>query len=315
MKFQIGLAFSIAVALGSAACTKTSTSPQFTKGQVPFAAGLFDLNSITRLEIAKADPATGDAWAAQVQRVATPEGADPQWEITSAPGELNLIDRKAQSGFITHLLDTLKTLRISGPAPRGSLESFGLQPPRFALRWGTHEVRFGKDRYALIEDSVYEIEGATLKMLEYLPAFQSLRDQIWLSPLTADDVDEIEIYTRKNKGQKPVFYAQRDGSVWTDQQHKPVKQDISSFLQQIAHVRIQEFVDDSETTRKLQNSIQARPLLRVIFRGRNNLETQASINWEVLNGTKALYGTSSARPNAAFRIFSEALRFFAPFQK
>lgn len=290
-------------------CALACTSSQNTKegiireGQSPFA---FDTKKIMTFEIAKADPKTGDAWSAQFDR--NPDGI---WEVASGPGGGHLIDRKAHSQLIDHLLDTLRTLRVTHLAPKGPPESFELIPPRFALRWGGHELRLGSGQFASIGSTVYEVEGAALKMLDYIDSFQSLREQTLLSPITSDDIDEVEL----SQGGKKYFYAQREGTVWTDVHHKPVKPDMSFFLDQLTHARIQEFVDQPETSAQLAASVRKNPLVQITLKDRLGHATQAYWKWETMEGTKKLFSTSSLRPSAVFRIFDGAVRFFEPFKK
>jgi len=279
--------------------TSTKTA-QFIKGQLPFQ---FETQKITTFEIAKADPKTGDAWTARFER--NREGI---WEIAAGPGGPNLLDRKAHSSFIDHLLDTLKTLQVTRPALQGPPESFDLSPPRFALRWGQNELFLGSGKFASIGGTVYELEGAALKLLEYIPQFQSLREQTWLSPLTSDDIDEVEL----SRAGKKYFYAQREGSVWTDQQHKPVKPDMNHFLDQITHARIQEFIDDPEVSQRLAQDLRKNPMQELTLKDRNGTATQAFFKWEASGGFKKLYCLSTSRPTSVFRIFDESTRFFEP---
>ncbi len=289
----------------SAACTHSESpnSAEFRAGQVPFQ---FETKKVTSIEIAKADRKTGDSWTAKFQR-----NNDGEWEVASGPGGSNLLDRKAHSTLIDHLLDTLKTLRVTAPAPKGPPESFELSPPHFAIRWSGNEMRLGAGKFVAIGPSIYEMEGAALKMIELIESFQTLRQQTWLSPLTSDDVDEIELY----RGKKKYFYAQRDGSVWTDQKHKPVRQDVAFFLDQLTHTRIEEFVDTPQLSARLVQSIRKAPTQHIIFKDRNGRTTEADLKWEVVDASEKLYGTTSSRPGSAFRIFPEAIRFFESFQK
>lgn len=293
-----------------AACSNSST-PEFSKGQTPLAQALFDLQSISSLDIAKADPATGDVWSARFRQLPQSgrEGNGPLWEVSSGPGGGSLLDRKAQGGFINHLLDTLKTLRVSELAPKGPPESFGLVPPRFALRFGTSEIRFGNDSYAAIGNQIYKVEGAALKMLEYIPSFESLREQKLLASLVSDDFDEVEI---KRKGHKP-FYTQRDGSAWTDRHHKPVQKSLNEFLEQWTHMRIEKFIDDPALAPKISKKIEEQPLAQILLRGRNQPEILVRLQWQTLDGTDGLYATTSNRPGSVFRIYPEAARSFSIF--
>lgn len=287
------------------ACTSSQNSnePLIPKGKSPFD---FETKKITTFEIAKADPKTGDSWTAQFER-----NRDGMWEIASGPGGERLIDRKAHSQLIDHLLDTLKTLRVTQQAPKGPPESFDLAPPRFALRWGGNELRLGSGKFASIGSSIYEVEGAALKMLDYVESFQSLREQTLLSPISSDDIDEVEL----SRNGKKYFYAQREGTLWTDAHHRPVQPDMAYFLDQLTHARIQEFVEHPKISAPLATSVQKNPLVQITLKDRLGHATEAYLKWEIIEGSKNLYSTTSLRPTAVFRIFNEALRFFVPFKK
>lgn len=306
MKFyqQIDLFFLIGwmiLSSGGIACTASrSQNAPLQKGQAPFQ---FETKKISSFEIAHFDPATGASWTAQFKR--NPESF---WEIASGPGGTHLIDRKAHSNLIDHFLDTLKTLQITGPAPHGPPEAFDLSPPRFAIRWNDQEFRLGSGKFASIGSSIYEVEGAALKLIEYFEKFESLRDQTWLSPLSSDEIDEVELL----RGGRKIFYAQREGSLWTNARHQPLKADVSFFLDQITHARIREFIDKEEVSHRLIDSIRKKPLHHITFKDRLGNTTEAYLKWETLAGTRKLFSLTSSRPTAVFQVFDEATRFFEP---
>ena len=286
-----------------AGCTQSSPpSEELLKpGQAPFQ---FEVKKTQSLEIVKTDPKTGQSWNARFHR-----NPDTTWEIDSAPGGINPLDRKAHTTLIDHLLDSLRSLRVTALAPKGPLESFDLAPPHLALRWDGSEFSLGSGKYAAIKGTAYEMEGAAIKILDYVENFQSLRQATWLFPITSDDVDEIEIFRSLKPGApSKTFYAQREGAAWTDRKHKPVKKDLSSFLDQLTHLRILEFIDDPETSSRLVKELQQKASTRAILKDRQGNATEIR-----LGGQKELYGISTHRPGVAFKLYPEAIRFFEVF--
>lgn len=307
-----------------AACDR-APSPKFAPKQVPLA---LPATTVTRLEIFKSDARTGERWNASLAR---PAADSRTWKIESSPqGDLG--DRMAASGFIHHLLDTFTTLQIRELAPRGTLESFGLAPPQLGVKLvsentassNTQELRIGAgvthadapqgSRYAQFppDPTVYVIEGAALKMLEHMDTFQSLRQQNWPGELDTDDIDEIEILEGP-MGKKSYFYAQREGSVWTDRKHKPLSKsrlDAQGFLDHLAHSRVQEFIDDSARKTEILANLAKRPgfVVKLTHRGGSPV-TRLTAAWVVVAGTESSYGTVDSREGQVFRIHPDTLRY------
>jgi hypothetical protein len=229
----------------------------------------FDWKHAQALTLSKFDPKSGDHWMARVER----QQEKPQtffendpWLIQAYSGNDALPDRLANRNYILHLLDTLGTFHTTGTTELTPQDA-GLTPPRYALEWKawneatgesqTFQVQIGsptdpahpanEESYGIFPPSqkVVKVDGAAVAMLDYLKSFSELR-QDSLSPLTSDDVDEIEI----DKGARKIFYAQREGERWTNEVHKPWKENVGAFLDRITHLRIAKFLDsDAEITR------------------------------------------------------------------
>jgi hypothetical protein len=288
-------------------------------GDTPFA---FDYHSVTELLIVKADPESGDRWAAHLTRR---DAKTDEWEIHSAGGNVPPLDTVADGYLALHLLDTLRTLRVERVDVPGPHESLGLAPPRFALQWRAStladpktmqgfELRIGspvsKDRtqgaYAWYPGQpTFAVSGATLQMLEYLSSFASLRLKTWAG-VTSDDVDEIEI-PGGAEGRKP-FYAQREGADWTGRDHHPLKADVSAWLDRLVHQRVRNFVDDQAIAEGLRLQLHQGSTRRVTLKDRHGRAVELEAG-KVGGKTIAL---SSARPHGVFEVFPESISALEP---
>jgi len=293
----------IVYALFLAACTQTSTSPP-----VPATKSL-NPKQVTRLELAKIDALTSDRWTATLERKGPRE---TDWEITSTSVEKALADRKANGTFILHLLDALGSLDPVGEAPRGPLESFGLQPPRFALRWTqgetTGEIQLGtlasgrgqSGVYALLPGSknVQIVRGSALKLLDLITGFESIRYRRW-STIDTDDVDEVELKPTRKK----LNYVQRAGVDWQDKAGKPVKGDVNAWLEKLTTLESVEILDQEsaepfEATREL--TIKDRRGNPIVFRIRKSKDGR-------------ILGLVSSRPGALFQLPESTWSLFESF--
>lgn len=273
-------------------------------GSKPFQ---FDLKKVQTLTLAKSDPLTGDHWFAVLQ----PKPVRPRrrtapapWEITSAPGDFLLADRNADEIFLSHLLDSLTALKVESAAPRGGLESFGLNPPRFAIQWKVpnrvHELRLGdslkipgQSYMTLDGHNVYVASGSAIRLLSMIDSFDSLRKKDW-SDLSADDVDEVSVYRSK----KAVFYAQREGERWTDRRHRPVRvaTRMSSTLEELVRFRPERLIDEEAEVTRLSHRLRTVGDLETRLTDRLGHTTSLVLGWEA----GKLYGVSSARPKVIF---------------
>ena len=296
-----------------AALVFSSCTPKEPKLHRPKKGALFSFSyqAVKELSIAKNDPATGDAWNAELAAKSGIDGQDV-WEIKSAPGKLDLVDRLADSGFIRHLLDTLGTITIAGTAPKGPLSSYGLTPPVFAIRWrdsdkqhelrlgsqtGTNEARFG---FAPPNEEVYIVQGAALKMLAYLSSFEGIR-QRRLVTFDSDDVDEFEIFS----GTKRLMYVERETDYWINEKGKPLRGS-QELLDQLTHIRIKNFIDKAELNKKLLSKLE-KPMYRAVFKDRGGNPTVL----KVVVADSSVYASLSSRSGSVFELFSEAIRSFS----
>lgn len=267
----------------------------------------FDYEAVTEFLIVKADPATGDRFAAHLSR---PDLHSDEWKITNAGGGAILLDQKADGYFILHLLDTLRTLRVGDTNAVGPLESLGLSPPRFALQWKSGDQQFevrlgapledGKSVYAWVPNQpAFIANGSTLQMLDYMNSFVRLRLQNWTG-VTADDVDEIQIAGQGGAS----FYAQREGSVWKDRAHKRLRADVDSWLERIVHQRVLNFVDDTARADALKAQVDKAPLRKAVLKDRHN----HSIELKIARIKDRWIGISSGRPQGVFEVYPESLK-------
>ena len=239
--------------------------------------------------IVKADPDTGDHWAARVAR-----SGSSQWKITS---DSSLTDSFADETLLFHLLDELKFLKITSSAPRGPLSSFGLDPPRFALRFTTGEKSFVLSIGSRLEtggayatasttgNTVEVVNGAALKVLERFESFDDLR-RLRFGTMSSDDVEEIEIL----RPGKKLFYAQRDGTMWADPKHHAVKADVNAILDELTETRARAILSEAP--------FPLRPQAVIILKDRHENATRIKIS---LFRQKVI-GTLSSRPGAFFEL-------------
>jgi hypothetical protein len=294
-------------------CTGCSSKDAhlFPPGTKPFQ---FDFKKVQALTLAKSDPQTGDHWLAVFQ----PKNGRPRrrtgpsaWEIVSAPGDVLLADRDADETFLVHLLDSLAALKIESSAPRGSMESYGLNPPRFAVQWKLPDRAFelqlgnslkspGKSYLTLDGQTIYIASGSAIRLLDLIESFDSLRKKDW-SDLRTDDVDQISVYRAGN----PVFYAQREGDRWTDRKHQTLlaAADLSGALEEIIRHQPRRMIDDPSEKARIQHKIQGiqgtsnlPAPLEIRITDRLEKTTSMKLGWTSGN----LYGISSARPELIF---------------
>lgn len=314
------LFISLTAALNLSCSRKPETSPKADQAlqsaptvqpsQSPLEPPQFDYKNATELLISKNDPTTGDRWSARIVRDGAPSLANENsWTIEMGPDEIKNGDPKAHGNFILHMLDTIRTLPLKRPAVSGSLESFGLATPLFDFQWSIqdgatktqYEMKLGAPvkaengefggLYAIFtspaqaQPQVVIANGALLEMLGRISTFQTLRLPT-LATFTSDDVDEIQI------GRS--FYAQRDGSDWTNAKHKQIHKEIDTFLEQATHLRVLKFIDDPKAQAPLRKLLSQPHAQTLSFKSRQGVSTTIKIDHDP-NGT---YATISTR----FRI-------------
>jgi hypothetical protein len=305
-----------------------STAHSTSQGSHP--ALQFDYKNTAELLIAKSDPASGDRWAARIQRDGIPSPTNEDlWTIQMGPDSIAAGDHKAHGTFILHLLDTIRSLQVSEAPVSGSPESFGLASPLFILRWrvseprtsaanttaapGTvraqvfkeYEIRLGSPvkgsdgnfqglyaSFGGLPGKTFIVQGALLRMLDMITSFQVLRLPTVLT-ISSDDVDEIEL---QKPATKTKFYAQRENGKWADAKHQPIHADIDAFLDQVTHLRILKFVDDPSELKKWDATLARSPAYTLTFKDRHGHPA-----------TLKLYSHSGGQK--AFATFSTRMRY------
>ncbi|MEK6705505.1 MAG: DUF4340 domain-containing protein [Bdellovibrionota bacterium] len=293
-------------------CTLKEDKRQTAPGK-PFS---FDVPDVSELTIAKNDPKSGDSWTVRLQNTG---GPDPTWQIASGPH--GILDNLANTGYVNHLLDTLRTLRadLHTETTNGPIESFGLLPPVFYLEWRTNKAdkaeqwrlklglpEGGKpfciaSAHAMADSAVLTCTGAAIKMLDILDSFTAVRHRA-LSTITSDDVEEIEIFYGNKKS---VFFAQREGLDWTNRKHRRLKANIDAFLDGVTHTRIKEFVDDPDETLRLLDTLKKSRHQTIRLSGLKGM----SVTIKSSKQSHELLATISNRPGAVFKLYPEAGRF------
>lgn len=280
----------------------------------------FDYKTVTRISIARNDPTTGEPFSAQVER--SKSGADTySWQIVSQ----ELTDRLAYSNFVEHLLDTLSTLQIQDEAPNGPLESYGLTPPHFAIRFSTEspekvgsqtefEIHLGSGDETLFAydprepKAIFRVHGALIGMLNHLRNFETLRRKTLLT-FESDDIDEIEFW----KGSKKTLHIERHGETWKSmasagsEKTSPVfKKDIQAYLERITHLQIQKFPDDPTWEKAAMETLKNSPQFRIVFKDRKNMPTELRASFQP--HSKILTASLSSRAGSVFVIPQEVTK-------
>lgn len=261
--------------------------------------------SVQELTIAESDPSSGTSWTATFAKKG-PSG--DEWLIESAPGGKTLLDRKADGGFIAHLVDTLRYLKPLEVAPKGPPSSFGLEPPHSAIRWRSgeqsFEVHFGEagpksqGRFARRPNNdVWIVSGATLGMLGTIESFDGLRKRT-LTTLSSDDIDEVEVRV----GGKQVFYAQRLSDGWANAKEMAYPEDFEDRLEGILKHPVEEFVDDAAKAAEARAALEAGPWPTLVLKGPTGSVNRLTIG--SVSGEVFAYGTS--RPDAPFKLQPQA---------
>jgi len=251
-----------------------------------------DPRKVHELSIAKFDPTQGSQWFAHLNQ------DHELWKITSPPADRIILDNLADGIFIMHLLDTFKSIQIKDDAPKGSLESLGLDPPLFSIRWRSgpqdSEIRVGlplKDGsgtyFSFKGGSPMIATGSTFKMLSFIDSFDFLRRKTWAT-ITADDVDEIQLRVQS----RDSLYAQREGTQWTNEKHLPLKKDILKLLNHVTTAQAIEFIDDSVRAESLTKLIQSHPQYEIRLNGRSG----ELVTLRMIKKNGRLYGLNSLRP-------------------
>jgi hypothetical protein len=284
-------------------CTASKTFP-LEAGAKPFQ---FDPKQVRELVLKKSDPVQGDHWVAALSK----QEKSKFWEITSySDGNHEILDRKADETFIAHLVDTFRFLSLVKEAPPGTLDSFQLDPPWFGIQWRTSDQAFEIEIGSALKDSeqrfirlnrkqIYLAQGSSFKLLQHLESFQKLRKSRW-SDLNADDIDEVVIQIPG----KSKIYAQREGTQWTDKNHRALHQNFDSILSLLTESHSKQIIDQADQARHLQQKILTQPSIEAQLIPRKGKE-----NWfKILPVGNTYYGMNSTRPGTVFTINPEMVQ-------
>ncbi len=302
----------LALGLGSTACSRSS-SPEAPTVRVGAPLVDFKPEETLELTLAKFDPRTQDVWTARLTRA----DARAEWQVASAPQGQTLLDRRADSTFINHLLSLIKTLSVHEMAPEGTLTSLGLDQPLFSIRWGTpgqplKELRLGDanpkglGNYCVLvspqgNSEPVIVRGAALQMLGMIEKFEVLRRRRLLT-FEADDVDELELW----RGKAKTLAVERLGDDWTELHRKKRVLTVGQKLEALTHLRIQNFLDDPSQVTRLRQKLENAPTHRAIFKDRDGKPTELQLRAD----SGHTWARISSRPEAVFEVYPEALRPF-----
>jgi hypothetical protein len=300
---------------------------------------------VTELSIQKNDPYTGDRWAAtlvpmpsetsEVRWVFRSSGERSLGD-SKADGKLIL--------HLLDTLSTLRFAEKAPEGPRSgtpaSLASHGMDPPLFALRWKV--PRLDGDATALESElwigsvaarptnspdnqsgfarivqregmrlepaPVVIASGAAIQMLGILTGFEVLRDRR-LVAVPLDDVDEMSfrvgVLADAPASGPPSFFAQRVNSAWGDAKNQPFPEERNRLVEDFAHLRIREFIDDAAKAQEFSARARSTPGLEAVLKDRKNrpttvLVTRMNQDWVAF---------ASDRPGGVFLLHNESERF------
>ncbi len=274
-----------------------------------------DWRDVAELEIRKEDPVSGDQWSVHLNR------PSDTWEILDASVPFTLQDRRADTKFLGHLIDTLSTLRVHDFALQGPPSSFGLDHPTWILRWKlkerSHELRLGDVsngamRFAELPGRIDAagkprtliIVGAALEMLARLDSFQAVRAQV-IPTFESDDIDVIQTQSRSGK-----FLAERYNEGWViPGTTKAPARDAAALLESLTHLRARRFLDDQSPPidpEKLRATLENKSEFQAFFTERK----QGLIALKAARANGTWYATLSSRPGILFELFPEAEKLF-----
>ena len=295
------------------ACTRkpsltfTTEAPALAPGTAPFP---MDWRTVSELEIFKNDPNSGDHWSASLQK------QNDLWIITTASTPTPLKDSRADTRYVGHLLDTLSTLRVQDWALNGPPESFGLDRPRWVLKWKTdkvsHEIRIGDASTGAIlfadipgrtdaegASRTVTVAGAAIEMLARLDEFTALRARVIL-PFESDDVDLFELKSPSRR-----LSVHREGGDWKDSRGTPLKQEATSPIEDLTHLRARRILD-SETPEeaRIRETLNQAPAFVAKFTDRSNHVSELRAG----RFSGLWYATLNDREGVLFELYPESER-------
>ena len=265
----------------------------------------FEAASISRLVVHKNDPTSGDRWSAGFI-----QEQNSTWRIEQPPEGTTPTDRLANTGIINHFLDTLKSLRPSKHLnldhPQNASQ-WGLEPPVFWIKLeGTPtplELRIGAksnpfSNYAETAGHYLEVEGAALKMLEYLSEYKKLRHHK-LMTWKLDDADRVRFQWHLGSPPLQIKFERNTGE-WIRTDSTALRQRLSpealQTLEGLPHLEIEKFD---------LNVPFGRPWLTVEWKSRKDQTLTLEIDSE-------LKARASDRPGAVFQLHPDAKKTLAP---
>jgi hypothetical protein len=304
VKFR-DLILAVFLMLNLTSCTRQKTEiPPPDLAVVPVQLGKpafqFDPAQTVSLNIAKADPISGETWSARVEK------NNSVWKIASYSGESALSDRLANRAWILHFLETLTTFRPDAIIAEKDSGHFGFSPPRYAVDWRiqgidsktvTYQLRVGApvdfekspdgESYAIFpgHEEIYQAGGAALVMLRYLKTFSSLRLET-LSTIEPSEMTAIEMTGKK------TLHSEFKNGKW-------VGADVSSLVPFIIHLRVRNFIDKPQPKPFV-------PVLTIKLTGQDSHVTTLLFDAHD-------YAKSSDRGDALFQMYSGSMEKLASF--
>lgn len=271
----------------------------------------------TALQFFQNSPEAGKAWTARFEKIKFLETNEPDWIIRSAPGGVDLIDKRANGNFIHHILDAIDTLRFKEKAANGPLEAFGLNPPYFAFKWGTpqkeSELSLGSGSFVKRGDSesVTIGDGALFPLLRHAQDFNYWRLNKLLT-FRMDEIDEIEVKVRTQGHQSPLLLAEREGVQWVNKKTLKRELSVENLVHQLDDLSIIQFFDDPSKTEEIRKTFDQKKTFMILLTPRKGAVKKLTL----LLDQNRVIAQLSERGDAVFEVpmllFFNARRKAAP---
>jgi hypothetical protein len=271
-----------------------------------------------KIGITRNDPITGGHWWAQMEQ--DPQSPS-QWIITSASSAHPLQDRFVKPSFISRLTDTLKNLdknlEEGGDAPPGTLRSYGLERPLFTIQWQIDQTKFEfqlganaanhQGRYATFSihpGQTFIISNPRLGFLDHIGSLEDIRHN-QLSLLSRNDVRDGKVFHKE----KEIFSFVRVSGDWRTPDHETIiSNTVHPWLNQLLHLRIENFIETTETSSSLMAALTHHPEAEVLLRDRFEAETRLKF----IQKEGFIYASSSDRQEGVFQLLEKDLNIILP---
>lgn len=192
----------------------------------------------------------------------------PAYQINKAP--IALLDNEANSGFIKHWLETLKTFTPREYVITTELSRVGLKPPEHEFKFftPTYVMQFALGERTKIQGTsglagrmasfdldrdqqptVLKIEGAFLRMLDLVEDWQKLRR----AKAFSRDLDDVDEFTISDMDGKQTL--ERNGTQWEKAGFRPLPEEPAlEMLKHLFNQQITAYIDDESHQQEIRKA-------------------------------------------------------------